>query len=153
MSRKILFKGMSQNSKQWYFGYYWKTDDSSYCFSNDIPKDNTHHYILFDSPTDWNLPNDKLKAEIDIETLSQFTYRKDSKNQMIFENDIVKSTIGSIGVVKFDESLLTFVVETDDVIYTLYDMPTDTEVEIIGNIFENKYLLDNEQKKVEEYNE
>lgn len=131
MSRKILFKGMSINSKRWYFGYY--------C----IPKDNTHHYILFDSSTDWNLPNEKIRTEIDIQTLSQYTYRRDSKNQMIFENDIIKSKIGSIGVVKFDESLLTFVVETDDGVYTLYDMPTDTDVVIIGNIFENKDLLNN----------
>lgn len=145
MNRKILFKGMSINSKRWYSGYYWKTDDVSYCFSNDTPKDNTHHYILFDSPTDWNLPNEKIRIEIDIETLSQYTYRRDSKNQMIFENDIVKGDTGMIGVVKFDENLLTFVVETKDVLYTFYDMNTETNIEIIGNIFENKELLNDKK--------
>lgn len=79
--REIKFraKGIEENDKdRWYFGSYYKTDDTTYCFKEDYDRnpDNTKHYILFDEMTDWCLPNRKLRADININTLGQYTRTK-----------------------------------------------------------------------------
>lgn len=78
MGRDIEFraKGIEENDKnRWYYGSYYRTDDTTYCFKEDYDRhpDNTKHYILFDEIMDWGLPNRKLRADINIDTLGQYT--------------------------------------------------------------------------------
>ena len=110
MARKILYKGLGKDNKKiWHTGYYWKTNDTTYCFKEDYDANpnNTHHYILFDRMTDWGLPNKKYQAEIDVDTLCEYTGMLDKNGNKIWENDIVKCIDKDgnrkfMGTVKFD---------------------------------------------------
>jgi uncharacterized phage protein (TIGR01671 family) len=87
--------------------------------------------------------------------LMQFTGLKDKKGIEIYEGDIVKLTFSeyysndcvtvdeesiAVGIVVF-ESGGYFINEKDSTWYWLFDMPEVSEIEIIGNIFENPDLL------------
>ena len=145
MARKILFKGLDKDNKKiWHIGYYWKTDDTTYCFKEDYDANpnNTHHYILFDRMTDWGLPNKKYQAEIDVETLCEYTGMLDKNGNKIWENDIVKCMDKEInrkfvGTVKFNSC--SFCISNS---FSSNYRWLDYEIEVIGNIFDNPELLE-----------
>ena len=63
----------------------------------------------------------------------------DIEGKRIFENDIIKTRDG-IGYVKFNKSKATYEIVTDD-----WDLPFDevgSEIEIVGNIYDNGDLLE-----------
>ena len=145
MARKILFKGLDKDNKKiWHTGYYWKTDDTTYCFKEDYDAypNNTHHYILFDRMTDWGLPNKTYQAEIDVETLCEYTGMLDKNGKKIWENDIVKCMDKEInrkfvGTVKFNNC--SFCISNS---FSSNYRWLDYEIEVIGNIFDNPELLE-----------
>ena len=146
--RTIVFraKGDDEQTKdRWFHGSYYQTDDTIYCFKEDYDAhpDNTKHYILFDESMDWGLPNRKLQASIDPNTLGQYTGRVDKNGKRVFEGDIVKAhdildDFDFIGCVEFENC--SFVIVADDVM--LFYRWTDYEVEVIGNIYDNPELLE-----------
>ena len=63
----------------------------------------------------------------------------DIQGNRIFENDIVK-TIDGIGYVKFNKTTLRY-----EIITNHWDLPFDeigSEIEIVGNIYDNGDLLE-----------
>lgn len=86
--------------------------------------------------------------------LMQYTGLKDINNVEIYEGDIVKlykekGNFKDIGVVKFDKNKASFVLETqDDYGYLSYDISYynyhKVYYKVIGNIYENKELLEQE---------
>lgn len=145
MARKILYKGLGKDNKKiWHTGYYWKTNDTTYCFKEDYDANpnNTHHYILFDRMTDWGLPNKKYQAEIDVETLCEYTGMLDKNGKKIWENDIVKCIDKDgnrkfMGTVKFNNC--SFCISNS---FSSNYRWLDYEIEVIGNIFDNPELLE-----------
>ena len=98
--------------------------------------------------------------DVDENTIGQYTGLKDENGKEIYEGDIIDfsydmfvgnfDTFIAKGVVVFDEG--AFYVElfenertTKDEAYLLYSINTDT-IEVIGNIYENKDLLEKEGK-------
>lgn len=96
-----------------------------------------------------------LLLDIDINTLEQYTGLKDENGKEIYEGDIIEfsydmfvgnfNTFVAKGKVVFEEG--AFYVEvfenertTEDEAYLLYSINLDT-IEVIGNIYENKELL------------
>ena len=153
MDRKILFKGLDKDNKKiWHTGYYWKTDDTTYCFKEDYDANpnNTHHYILFDRMTDWGLPNKKYQAEIDVETLCEYTGMLDKNGKKIWENDIVKpydTVTNENYIISWDKEMGAFVfcdINTNNSLYVLvgHYIESIQSVEVIGNIFDNPELLE-----------
>lgn len=151
MARKILYKGLGKDNKKiWHTGYYWKTNDTTYCFKEDYDANpnNTHHYILFDRMTDWGLPNKKYQAEIDVDTLCEYTGMLDKNGNKIWENDIVKVKIDDNEyrnyLIKFDEKEYSYeLYGNDDLPFRMcFSISNQDIFEVIGNIFDNPELLE-----------
>lgn len=86
--------------------------------------------------------------------LMQYIGLKDMNNIEIYEGDIVKlskenSDFKEIGIVKFDENKASYVLETqdDDISYNIsYYNYHKVHYRVIGNIYEHKDLLKQENK-------
>ena len=148
MNREILFKAKRKDNGKWVEGYYCKLDETTYCISEDYERHPvpTHHYILYETMTDWGLPNRFLQFEIDPDTLCQYIGLTDKNGQKIWENDIVRRTDLhvvselSVGFIEYDLENTSFLIHwTDKVEYS----PTyhwKDRLEVIGNIFDNPDL-------------
>ena len=137
--REILFKAKRKDNGKWIEGYYQKRYDLL---------GNEEHLIFHaDSYKVWEY------AEVDPETLCQFTGLTDKSNKRIWENDIVNHN-GEYALVKFGMYCSSF----DYGSYNLgfyVDFPEETfyrkelgywrrKVETSGNIFDNPELLQEE---------
>lgn len=150
--REILFRAKRIDTGEWVEGYYIRQDETTYCFKEDYERhpENTKHYIVFDMPTDWGLPNRHLVTEIDPETLCQYTGLKDKNGKRIWENDIVgawsegKHTIGRVKR-RVDGLYIIYPSYQKQEFWGLCpDENGKTTVEVIGNIFDNTELLKGE---------
>lgn len=157
--REIKFrgKGIEEYDKdKWYYGYYIKLDKTTYCFKEDYEtnKDNSEHKIVFDVMTDWGLPNQHKMADINIDTLGQFTGLKDKNGVEIYEGDLLRysedtSEISGIDEVFYNEEYGTFEVainrkrnDTEVLGFYLSRLGIGTKYEVIGNIYESEVTND-----------
>lgn len=69
--REILFKAKRVKDGEWIEGYYYKVQETVYCFKEDYEKNPVpiHHFIIFTRMTDWGLPMQVYQTEIISETL------------------------------------------------------------------------------------
>ena len=138
--REILFRGKGTENNKWFYGSYYVTNDTTYCFKEDYDAhpENTKHYILFDEMTDWGLPNRKFRAEVNSETVGQYIGLKDKNGKKIFEGDIVRAMM-DFGPAGFYERIVP-IGWLDSVGYQwqYFDITT---IEVIGNIYDNPELL------------
>lgn len=96
--REILFRGKDIDGSSWYTGSYMTLSDTTYCIDTDyaMHPDNTKHYIVFDRMTDWGLPNRHMQAQVDPNSIGQFTGMHEfvmtdkSAQRPLFEGDIVE---------------------------------------------------------------
>ncbi|MDY2597036.1 MAG: YopX family protein [Eubacteriales bacterium] len=145
--REILFRGKDHETGTWYEGFYLELSETTYCSKGDYDRhpDNTKHYIVFDRMTDWGLPNQHLRADVDPSTVGQYTGLKDKNGKKIFEGDIVDILTENeeIGVIEYDDG--GFQVEADGFIVDFHANINGTDLEVIGNIHDNKSLLNNQE--------
>lgn len=135
--REILFKAKRIDNGKWVEGYYQKR----YCLS-----DNEESLIFHvDSYKVWEY------AEIIPETLCQFTGLCDKNGKRIWENDIVRLVYDGeehIYQIIWDNSELDFKAANGEENYGSnfeYLLCCD-DIEVIGNIFDNPELLQEEHK-------
>lgn len=172
--RDIEFRGYCKENKQWFCGGLWISKETTYCFKEDYDAhpENTKVYILFDQITDWGLPNNHYKVEVDPETVGQYIGKKDKNGKKIYEGDIFKfedeifekwftdcgyeyssSTNDNYAVVGYDEEKARF----DFVRYKHENGQIEADLhenhnldfgdfveglEVIGNIYDNPELLE-----------
>ena len=135
--REILFKAKRKDNGKWVDGYYQKRYDLL---------GNEEHLIFHaDSYTVWEY------AEIDPETLCQFTGRCDRYGNKIWENDILKTWSDEYAQVKF--GLYSTGFASDDYNQGFYAAFSEgsyyrnelgywcKETYVIGNAFDNPELL------------
>lgn len=146
MNREILFRGKLLRTGEWIEGYYCKTSDTTYAFSEDydrypVPE---HHCILVDEMTDWGLPNRPTLHEVDPVTIGQYTGLKDRNGKRIFEGDILRyDGETSIYDVRWDYHRWLVQMHGD-----YPTMPDDLDdffcqyAEVIGNIYDGQELLE-----------
>lgn len=148
MMRDVTFRGKALADGKWWYGSYIHLDDTTWCFKEDYDAhpENTHHYIIYDKMTDWNLPNDHHMVEVDGKTVGQDTGCVDKNSRHIFEGDIVRKRTHN-GVkelpVCFSEGCFHCGFgggsSTPTHPYTL----KDGQIEVVGNIYDG--LEDEEQ--------
>lgn len=144
--REIKFRGKS--NVQWVYGLLLKSD-----------KDDKYKYLI-------QSDNEKCKCcgkELvkyfitDKETIGQFTGLKDKNRKEIYTGDIVKITEKKnvskhkvipmkpvIAEIEWSEEYLTYILITlsiKDAFENLADYLEEYDIEIIGNIYENKDLI------------
>lgn len=137
--REILFKAKRKDNGKWIEGYYQKRYDLL---------GNEEHLIFHaDSYKVWEY------AEVDPETLCQFTGLTDKSNKRIWENDIVNHN-GEYAPVKFGMYCSSF--DYGSYNFGFYvDFPEETfyrkelgywhrKIETAGNVFDNPELLQEE---------
>ena len=147
MNREILFKAKRKDNGKWVEGYYCKLDETTYCISEDYERHPvpTHHYILYETMTDWGLPNRFLQFEIDPDTLCQYIGLTDKNGEKIWENDIVhirSSGLSGYGVIKYENGNLVLVDAKRKRTYSMYG---EWKIRKDGNIFDNADLLEVEE--------
>ena len=164
--REILFRAKQKDKGNWVEGYYIRQDETTYCFKEDYERhpENTKHYIVFDMPTDWGLPNRHLMAEIDPETICQYTGLTDKNGKRIWENDILKGfeypflcdgEFNYFATVEWSEEYKYFFLYTiknskstvrgiSEGNSELFEGFSSNDWEIIGNIFDDPELLKGE---------
>ena len=129
MEDRYLFKARGQCSKFWHYGMLTFCGDCT-CHIKD------------------NLYNEKI---CDTSTLCQCTGKKDKNDKLIWENDIVKDKHGNFYKVFWQNNYYQFswICVKSDVfsIGTKWDLWSfkSFEIEVIGNIFDNKELLESEE--------
>ncbi len=128
----FLVKAKSYNSDHWFFGF----------FEKDIIALESIYRI---SKVDYrNFTRLKYQERIELSTLCRCSGKKDLKNNLVYENDIVRykinNELGYIeGVVVFDDSFMRWYMKNDthgqiDIFFE-YD---SSKVLVIGNIFNDE---------------
>ena len=154
--REILFKAKRVENGEWIEGYYYKVQETVYCFKEDYEKNPVpiHHFIIFTRTTDWGLPMQVYQTEIIPETLCQFTGLCDKNGKKIWENDICDRKEKYPEVVKMAHGDWTL-----DYSYAIgrgygnsycnlgFYVNERKCVEVIGNIFDNPELLQEESNE------
>ena len=149
--REILFKAKRVENGEWIEGYYYKVQETVYCFKKDYEKNPVpiHHFIIFTRTTDWGLPMQVYQTEIIPETLCQFTGLCDKNGKKIWENDICDRKEKYPEVVKMangdwtlDYSYVSH--KERGACYCNLGFYAEERkcVEVIGNIFDNPELLE-----------
>lgn len=133
MEDRYLFKGKRVDNGEWVIGHYVKGLNM---FAKEV-------HLIFE-PTTIFYSSRKTDGwnEIDPDTICQCTGLKDKKGSLIWKNDIVKDTV-IYGVVKWDYANARYVIDDREDGYQDYSEWWQ-ETEVIGNIFDNPELLENE---------
>ena len=137
MNREILFKAKRKDNGKWVEGYYQKQFDL----------DGSEQHLIFwsKSYTVWEY------AEINPDTLCQYTGLTDKNGKKIWENDIVRDKTGDIFRIYWSEQLLNYSAKCVKSTFSVFinqkwDLGTllksQIDVEVCGNIFDNPDLLE-----------
>ena len=133
--REILFKAKRISDGEWVEGYYVEQYGS------------TQIYLLDDDSREYEFDC----VHIDKNTLCQYTGLTDKNGNKIWENDVVKCQ-GFIGRIGWNKTHLayTILVSVDgNMRYFYIDESLSSDIEVIGNIFDNPELMEEVQNEDE----
>ena len=131
--REILFKAKRLDNGEWVEGYYQKRFDL----------DGSEQHLIFwsKSYTVWEY------AEIDPDTICQYTGLVDKNGQKIWENNICIIKDGTLDeedgcfICKWDDCTARYILDGNGLTVD-FDNVDARDIEAIGNIFDNPELLE-----------
>ena len=128
MIREILFKGKRKDTGEWTEGYFFKIWDRTFLL--------------------WGMTNDHPNMiEVIPETVSQFIGLTDRYEKKIFEGDIVNIITGINGYQSTYHSTIQevkYIADSGIVVFLPFNNSDIVEIEVIGNVYDNKELLEND---------
>ena len=141
--REILFRGKSTKTNQWIYGGFHIWEKRQVCvFGNDRLKDDEISCVItVNSFADWNMPRTMQAVEVIADTVGQYTGLTDRNGNKIFEGDIVNILTENeeIGVIVYEDG--GFIVRADKFSVDFINNINGTDVEVIGNKYDNPELL------------
>lgn len=147
MNDRYLCKAKRTDNGEWVQGnLVWSNDAEDGYRAIIIPTNNSNMFTKGGAKGDLGFEN---WYRVNENTICQCTGLKDKNGNLIWENDIVRTIydgIEHIYQVIWDESELDFKATNGKEFYksNFEYLPCCDEVEVIGNIFENKELLESE---------
>lgn len=132
--REIIFRGKNPDNGKWYEGAYSPHNWDFFGMKSEIPQ------IIINSEDKYL---DGKWIEVIPETVGQYTGLKDKNGKKVFEGDIC-DCYGDIGVIEFDEEDSMFIYTYAENVSTNFGCLYGTELEVIGNVFDNPELLKGE---------
>ena len=143
MNDRYLYRAKRTDNGEWVEGCLLIIDDSEYriatsCLQGDVKE------LL-----------NVCAYEVDQSTICQCTEINDKNGKLIFENDVVKGKYYDNGKSHRHIGQVKYIYEAYKVVgvkqYTGYHAHLDGSYEVIGNIFDNKELLEREDKDENNY--
>lgn len=128
--REIKFRGFTTNYT-----------DNEWVYGDLIHYDTGEIYIIPQNDRYWDIPNDGERVVKD--SIGQYTGLKDKNGKEIYEGDILKFKNGTIMYVRWDEQSVEFYLSGPNNEAAVLNVWHVDDTEVIGNIFDNKELLDN----------
>lgn len=149
-NRIFKFRGKEVNNGGWVFGSLLITDDNHNDPFRHTPLKKEYRIVSYFSG-DWNMGRWEA-VDIEHDTVGQFTGKIDKNGKEIYDGDIVKvyAKDGTFNiVVKWDNDSMAFMacyVDGNQGPFSWFTYYMTYELEVIGNIFDNKELLKGEQQ-------
>lgn len=126
MEDRYLFKAKKTDSEEWVVGSLISMPHGGY---------------MIDRVAD----SRRFRVMINPSTICQCTGLKDKNGKLIWENDIVKINNDKVNtLITFRDFEIICTIPNEK--YYKHRLEYDTEYEVIGNIFDNKELLESEEK-------
>lgn len=146
MNREILFRAKKVDGGEWVEGY---------LISDEKEPDKMYIGYL------WGVENGTVHdidvAEVDPDTICQYTGLTDKSGNKIFDGDVVKDSAGVCGEVKFGLYEAGFSIpDTNQGFYIKFPEESlyrkelgywENKVVVIGNVYDNSELLEEESEK------
>ena len=153
MNDRYLFRAKRIDNGEWEIGSLVLSDDADDEYKAIIiPSVNSNMFTRESYNEDLGFEN---WYKVDPSTICQCTGLKDKNGKLVFENDIVKGKYYDNGKSHRHIGQVKYIYEAYKVVgvkqYTGYHAHLDGSYEVIGNIFDNKELLESEDKDENNY--
>ena len=145
MNDRYLFRGQRIDTKEWVYGYYFKTPLTD---ENSGTKPESGWSFLSDGKERYCISDSNGCVFVVIpETVGQWTTEKDKNGKLVFEGDVIKNlntksdAFNETALVQYHSGICGYTVVFESIGQNKM-LGTYENIEVIGNIHQNSELLE-----------